>query len=305
MGVGITSDGRYFRQDRAPRSSIKYPYRAVILGEEHIVKGWSGENLFTDRGQFVFRPFAKNGRSNWPPECRLLEVATVQPAGMGEWLLNGHRLSVLQFRSSGKRLLGVTQDEDLRIYKQEIRAVAWYLAVSGGSQTAELDIVLDDWRRAEAKEAIKPDAGQILSRLNSLFFMGWSPPIWLTGLESVPAQPVNVQGENIKPSKVKTQIHPPKTIARFENDFTIAVIPRKNGKVSRLTVEEELRKLVKEIVQAGGNKPRTELRRGKSPSWQPDKLLTSKTATELMKVRLLGKEKNGRTVIYSACESAS
>jgi hypothetical protein len=87
------------------------------------------------------------------------------------------------------------------------------------------------------------------------------------------------------------KVRRPKAVARFENDFTIAVIPQKGGKESRLTVEEELRKLVVEIIQAGENKPRTELRKGKAASWQPEKLLESTTAKALIKARLLGKTK--------------
>jgi hypothetical protein len=181
MGIGITSDGRLFRQDRAPRNSVKFPYRAVICGKEHVVKNWNGENLLTDKGQFTFRPLKKNGKSYWPrTECRLLEVAILQPADTGEWLLNGHSLSLLQFHPSGKRLMGIAESEDLRLYKQEIRAVAWYLAVSAGNQTAELDIVLDDWKKAAANTPINTEATQILSRLNSLLFMGWSGPVLLS-----------------------------------------------------------------------------------------------------------------------------
>ena len=62
-------------------------------------------------------------------------------------------------------------------------------------------------------------------------------------------------------------------------------------------------KLVKEIIQAGGNKPRTELRKRKSSSWQPEKLLESKTAKALIKAGLSGKnEESGRTVVYWARE---
>jgi hypothetical protein len=352
MNVGITSDGRVFRNDPVPRLKIKYPYRAVICGKEHIVKGWSGGNLLTDKGEFAFHPLSENGASSWPPECRLLEVATIQPAGVTEWLLNGHRLSLMQFRSSGKRLISITQDEGLRIHKREICAVAWYLAVSAGSQTAELDVVLDDWQKADEAEAIAADAGQLLSRLNSLLFIGWSKPIWLTrfypvagndswfaglseklhasesspatapdsvadmlkkginpwlvGLENISLQPANPVIEAAKPAKKKAaKVHRSNPVAKFENDFTIAVIPQKRGKLARLTVEAELRKLIKEIVQAGGSKPRTELRKGKSESWQPEKLLESKTAKALIEAKLLGKDqKSGRTVVYWAREDA-
>jgi hypothetical protein len=55
MGVGITFDTQVFLRDTAPKMSVNYPYRAVICGEEYIVKGWRNGNLLTDKGEFIFR----------------------------------------------------------------------------------------------------------------------------------------------------------------------------------------------------------------------------------------------------------
>jgi hypothetical protein len=105
MSIGITSDGRVFRRDPAPKMSVKYPYRAVICGEEYIVKGWRDGNLLTDKGEFVFsRLLGKQVESEWPGEigrvpsnypihsATLLEVAMLQSDEKGGWLLNGHNL---------------------------------------------------------------------------------------------------------------------------------------------------------------------------------------------------------------------
>jgi hypothetical protein len=98
---------------------------------------------------------------------------------------------------------------------------------------------------------------------------------------------------------------PAKPVARFENNFSVAMIPQKSGKEEPLTIEQELRDLIEKIIGDGGNMPRTKLRSGKSDTYQPEKLLQSKVAKRLIKAGLLGKSKSGRTTVFWAKESVA
>jgi hypothetical protein len=96
----------------------------------------------------------------------------------------------------------------------------------------------------------------------------------------------------------------PKPAARFENDFSLAVIPQRKGEPLRLTIEPELQSLLKRIIQAGGSIPRTMLRKDKTDTFQPEKLLRSQTAQTLVKTGLLGSQRNGRTTVFWAKSQA-
>ena len=89
-----------------------------------------------------------------------------------------------------------------------------------------------------------------------------------------------------------------KPVARFENDFAVAMIPQKNGVETPLTIETELRELIKKIAEAGGRLPLLKLREGKLENYRPDKLLKSQNAQTLLKIGLLGKTRSGRTTTY-------
>jgi len=91
----------------------------------------------------------------------------------------------------------------------------------------------------------------------------------------------------------------PNRCAHFENNFSLAVIPQRKGEPLRLTVELELRSLVKRIIEAGGSIPRTELRK-ETDTFQPEKLLRSKTAKAIVKAGLLGSQRTGRTTVFWA-----
>ena len=83
---------RYAKEQKSMNPQM--PYRAMILGEEHIVKGWRGRRLVTNKGGFYVRHIYGN---NWPIEnVRLLEVATIQSDGQNSWLLNGYTLTDLE-----------------------------------------------------------------------------------------------------------------------------------------------------------------------------------------------------------------
>ncbi|HTX21606.1 MAG TPA: hypothetical protein VMD27_07100 [Candidatus Aquilonibacter sp.] len=308
---------------------VQYPYRAVICGEEHIVKGWRSGNLITDKSEFVFSLLHGDDSIY---STRLLEVATLQRDRNGEWLLNGHNLNALQFfLPGGNRFYDITNDEDMRVYKDEIRAVAWIQTDGEGNITDLLDTILYFWKTAarDIKNAayvysIKEDTKasaivKLVSRLAvGLSSLGKSPlrsnPIWLTKFHSVannnfdpvvvkivPAQPANVPVEAVEPAKKRaTKARQPKPVAKFEDDFSIAVIPKKDGTEDLLTIEKELRDLITKIIAAGGRQPRTKLRSGKLDTYQPEKLLKSKIAKSLIKARLLGTSKYGRTTVFWA-----
>jgi len=103
----------------------------------------------------------------------------------------------------------------------------------------------------------------------------------------------------------RTQKRPAKPVARFENDYSVAMIPKKSGKETPLTIEPELLALIKKIITAGGNLPRTQLRNGKSDTYQPEKLLMSKAAKALIKAKLLGTNKSGRITVFWAKQRAA
>jgi hypothetical protein len=103
----------------------------------------------------------------------------------------------------------------------------------------------------------------------------------------------------------KTKTRRPKLVARFENDYTVAVIPQKSGKETPLTIETELQEFIKKIVKAGGKLPLTKLREGKPTNYRPDKMLNSQNARALLKTGLFGKTRSGRTSTYWAKQTAN
>ena len=115
---------------------------------------------------------------------------------------------------------------------------------------------------------------------------------------------------NVKPEQHQlAKANRSKPVARFVNDFQLAVIPpRSKGKELNLSIEAELRTLIKEIVTAGGSLSRTtaiqmfKTKHGKanSENYQPEKLLRSKIAKTLIKAGLLGTDKASRTSVFWA-----
>jgi hypothetical protein len=73
--------------------SFQFPYRAIICGEEHILKGWRGRKLITDKGIYLVNHIY----SNWQIENhRLLEIAMIRFDGNDGWLVNDKPLSLLE-----------------------------------------------------------------------------------------------------------------------------------------------------------------------------------------------------------------
>jgi hypothetical protein len=307
MKVIVRSDGRFQRNLPAVKKGVPTPYRAVILGEDCIVKGWHGENLLTDKGEFVVQRLnneqvdsesrAARPRSlsrNFPIETvRILEMATIERGESGTWLLNGHPISSLQQLQSGIRLGGIFTSEVLRVYKEEIAGIAWIEVVSAGSVSAELDTVLSDWRAARDQEIRAKTPYSAQPHFLNLF-AGWSRPVWLTKFE-------RVGGTRIK--AIRASSGAPR--GRFSNNYALATITGRGGERS-ITVEPELRKAIQLIVSAGGRLSRQDLisrLKPNSENYQPEKLLRSRTAKALVKAGLLGKTMNGRTVVYSVEET--
>jgi hypothetical protein len=115
--------------------SVKFPYRAVICGEEHIVKGWRGRKLITDKGIYLVNHIY----SNWQIENhRLLEIATIRSDGNDGWLVNETPLSFLEKLPMGIRLHRIPNDENLRVHKDKICAVAWFDTAGNSPKVTEL-----------------------------------------------------------------------------------------------------------------------------------------------------------------------
>lgn len=163
--------------------------------------GWRDGNLITDKGEFtVHRLVNRQVDSEWvgsipgglPNSCdlqsvRLLEVATLERQN-GQWLLNGKRLSLLELMPAGYRLSDITQSEVLRVYADQVTAVAWCQAISMGRVTDQLDMVLSDWKLAQKSETADFLRRTGLSSFSGRFslspFAGWSKPVWLTEFRS-------------------------------------------------------------------------------------------------------------------------
>jgi excisionase family DNA binding protein len=175
----------------------KYPYLAVICGEEHAVKGWREGNLLTDKGEFAFNLLHGDLSIQ---SARLVEVALLQFDQNGEWLLNGHNLRMLEFLPAGNRLSGIINREDLRVHKREIHAVAWFQGKIAEDIIPLLDTILDSWKTVEQpnkiKEMFSPSQqfGIGLGNVVSSFtmFKDLGKPIWLTKFQPVAATNQNI-----------------------------------------------------------------------------------------------------------------
>ena len=172
--------------------------------------------------------------------------------------------------------------------RTKIKGVAWFDECfdSIEGETAEIckqeEELLNRYHGGGFKVHPKPPAKEYRPVLLADFWLASSQPA----------------GEgNVKPSRSKTtRPRQPKPVARFENDFAVAVIPIDRGEELNLSLEPELRSLVKGIISAGGRLSRQDAielfrtKHGKamSENYQPEKLLRSKIATKLMDVGLLG-----------------
>jgi hypothetical protein len=227
--------------------SVKFPYRAVICGEEHIVEGWRGRKLLTDKGSF----FVGHIYRDWQIQAaRFLEVALIQSDGNGGWLLNGNALSLLQSLPIGYRLADIPNDENLRVYKDKIRAVAWFDKTGNSAKITELlDEIVKFWGSASLPP-IKSDEEPSLAKAFGQFGYGlmmlskhrellaaWSKPVWLTefrhAAQKIQISPQqkkitstdlsNVPVEAVEPTKNKaTKARQPKPVGRAENVVTPA-----------------------------------------------------------------------------------
>jgi hypothetical protein len=261
-------------------------YEAVIEGKKRRVLGFdeAGKNLYLDKGQrYAFErlnftpPGAPDEPSGdifgWP----LLEAVRLQP-WQGDWKWNDENETLCawveaQFKAQNKH-------PDSPEYFKRAVVKATLNGVRASLQGQIRGVV---W--------FKHDDGAD----------GWNTPVLL---KSFRALPVNTDAEVAAESSKGKIPRTARSVTRFENDFSIAKILQKNGEDISVTVEQELRNLIKTIINAGGSTPRTQLRTGKGDTWQPEKLLTSKAAISLINAGLLGKRKTGRTVTYWAKEQA-
>lgn len=171
--------------------SVHFPYRAVICGEEHIVQRWRGRELLTDKGSFLVGHIY----GDWQIQAhRILEVAMMQSDGMGGWLVNGKNLSSIKSLPAGTRLTHIPDDENLRVYRNKICAVAWLQTQNSENVTELLDLVLEFWKLASqpaddskrGKDDWQSSLHDVshafleLSNYQRVFHAQWSRPVWLT-----------------------------------------------------------------------------------------------------------------------------
>lgn len=194
--------------------NFRYPYRAVICGEEHIVRGWRDKTLFTDLGKFSVEHIYGDWQfQNW----RIFEIATVRSDGNGDWLVNGRPLSVLDKISMGVRLLDIPKNEDLRVYKNRVCAAGWIDTGKAPNVTELLDEIAAFWKTAATplvkSEYDEPHWSQLLGVLSRGFldiskykelFPTWSKPVWLTKFQPIGqiAKPVEVEIVSSQPKYI-------------------------------------------------------------------------------------------------------
>jgi transposase-like protein len=203
--------------------SVKFPYRVVICGEEHIVRGWRGRKLITDKGSF----FVGHIYGDWQIQAhRLFEVALIQSDGKGGWLINGRPFSLLESLPMGERFANIPRDENLRVYKDKICAVAWFDKTGGHDPLELLDSILKSWNEAsfhvtesDQDETPMKMLGHGLRQFNSLirfqrvFAPLWSKPVWLTEFRHA-AQKIPISPQQKQLANVATELHKTKAQLR-------------------------------------------------------------------------------------------
>jgi hypothetical protein len=196
-------------------TNFQLPYRAIICGEEHIVNGWQGRKLVTKKGRY----FVGHIYGNWQIENhRILEVALIQSDGKGGWLVNGKPLSFLDSLPMSERLLAIPGDENLRVYKDKICAVAWFdLAGNSAKVTDLLDEVIKFWNRASLppiKSDEEPSVAKLFYTLtHSLHNISnyrelcatWSKPVWLTEFRHA-AQKIPISSQQKQIVSISTEL---------------------------------------------------------------------------------------------------
>lgn len=203
--------------------SVQFPYRAIICGEEHIVKGWRGRKLITDKGGY----FIRHIYADWQIQtARLFELASLQSDGNGGWLVNGKPLSFLESLPMSARFSDIPRDENLRVHKNKICAVGFVNTTGNSANVTELlDEIIKFWSKASLPpiESKKDQSfADILTKLGSdlhfiskyrELFQTWSKPIWLTefrhAAQKIPASPQQKQLD-----KVSNELHETKATLR-------------------------------------------------------------------------------------------
>jgi hypothetical protein len=169
--------------------NVQFPYRAIICGEEHIVNSWRGRKLITDKGNYLVNHIY----SKWQIENhRLLEIATIRSDGNSGWLVNDKPLAFLKKLSMGARLHLIPNDENLRVHKDKICAVAWFDTAGNSPKVTEiLDEIKTFWEKSSLaliKNTEEPSVSKVLevfgNGLLDLFkykelFPTWSNQVWL------------------------------------------------------------------------------------------------------------------------------
>lgn len=177
--------------------AFQFPYRAIICGEEHIVKSWQGRKLITSGGNYSIGHIYGDSTIH---NHRLLEITMIRSDGNDGWLLNDKPLSFLAELPMGLRFQTIENDENLRVRKDQIQAVAWFdLAGNSPKVTELLDEIKTFWKTSAVPLAASDEEPSIQKALEQLsrsllnitkyreLFSTWSKPVWLT--EFRPAAP--------------------------------------------------------------------------------------------------------------------
>jgi hypothetical protein len=203
--------------------SVRFPYRAVICGEEHIVTRWQGRKLLTNKGSFLVRHIY----GDWKIQShRFLEVALIQSDGNGGWLLNGKALALLESMPMGQRLMDISSDENLRVYKDKICAVAWLDKAGNWTKVTELlDDIINFWDKASLPPVESDEEPSMAKLLNTFthsiynlskyreLFAAWSKPVWLTEFRHA-AQKIPISLQQKRLAEVATELHETKAKLR-------------------------------------------------------------------------------------------
>lgn len=282
---------------KKPKTIKCLPYKANIEGKNlEIIGRFEDGSYRLQRGRkLVFKPLGPDTYFAY----RLARVSKLAFVG-GEWMLDDENIKA-------EIIAAASREREHSKYRSKVETLTELFETLSAIANADRARIKGVAWFDELSEMIEGESTQ--SYLEREDFLNEELGMW-RAKKAHPRPPANRDipillidfGVVTEKPKAQAMARPTakKPVARFENDFSVAVIPQKNGKEVPLTIETELQALIQNIVAAGGNMPRTKLRNGKSDTYQPEKLLMSKTAKALKKAKLLGTNRSGRTTIFWA-----
>ena len=281
---------------------MAYPYKTTVSGKSITITGMDSDGKYLlDGGEKLWiKPLKRE-------TFRALKLKNVSKLTCvnDEWLLDGKNLKIRIFDATVKRHESSGKAHTEMCGLDRLRAELDALSVKDRAGVKGMASFVEhfdhvDGETAESCAVMNDDLAALTTADTHVKRLPMPPakafrPVLLTDYQIQQARQLHE----------KTKTRRPKLVARFENDYTVAVIPQKSGKETSLTIETELQELIKKIVKAGGKLPLTKLREGKPTNYRPDKMLNYQNGQALLKAALFGKTRSGRTSTYWAKPTAN